>query len=351
MRIAVSGLHLGENCQPGPGVIESLREALGDSIHVIGLAYDALDSGLHCRNLVDEAYLLPYPSVGVDAYLNRLFAIHAECRFDVFIPCLDVELPVLVASTKELGARGVRFVAPTADALARRSKDRLPELAHACRVATPETLTVRDVTSLANAGLRLGFPMVVKGPYYEAEIVYSAAEAILAFHRLSARWGLPLLAQEFVVGEEYNVVALGDGSGDMRGAVSMRKTMLTKLGKAWGGMTILDEDLTDTAARIVRELKWNGGCEIELMRARKNNQIYLIEFNPRFPAWVRLATRAGVNLPLGLLNMALGRAIPIYSVPRSGVWYIRHASEAFGEIADLEAVLSGGRRRPRESNS
>ena len=104
LRIAISGLHLGENCQPGPGVIRSLREAMPGGVEVIGLAYDALDSGLFYPGLLDDAFLVPYPSANPDVYFDRLMEIRATRGLDVLIPNLDVELPVLQYLKREFGA-------------------------------------------------------------------------------------------------------------------------------------------------------------------------------------------------------------------------------------------------------
>jgi hypothetical protein len=81
--VAVSGLHLGENAQPGPGVIRSLRDALGSRLRVVGLAYDALDSSLYAPALLDESFILPYPSASPNAYLERLLEIDAEMGLDL----------------------------------------------------------------------------------------------------------------------------------------------------------------------------------------------------------------------------------------------------------------------------
>jgi len=346
LRVAVSGMHLGENCQPGPGVVRSLREALGDRVHVVGLAYDVFDSGLHADGLLDDAFMVPYPSAGPAAYLERLLQIRELVGLDVLIPCLDVELPVIQRIAGALAERGIHTVMPSAEALARRTKDQLPALAAALGIATPRTITVTDAAGLAAAGAELGYPLVVKGPFYEAEITHGAAEAHAAFGKLAARWGLPLLAQQFVKGEEFDVIALGDGLGGVHGAVAMRKTVITKMGKAWGAMTIHDDELLDVATRVIGALRWRGGCEVEMLRAPDGTP-YLIEVNPRFPAWVYLATAAGTNLPHGLVELALGRPVPKYPPYRAGVFYVRHAVEACGELADLESLMAYGRtRRP-----
>ncbi|HET9958545.1 MAG TPA: ATP-grasp domain-containing protein, partial [Polyangiaceae bacterium] len=141
----------------------------------------------------------------------------------------------------------------------------------------------------------------------------------------------------------YNVAALGDGKGQLCGAVAMRKTIVTRLGKAWGAMTVHDPSVLQVAEKIVRGLEWRGGCEIELLK-ENSGAIHLIEVNPRFPAWIYLSTASGVNLPYGLLRMALGKEVPRFEPHQAGVFYVRHASEAIGNISDLEHIVHQGRK-------
>ncbi|NUN49273.1 MAG: ATP-grasp domain-containing protein [Candidatus Brocadiae bacterium] len=344
--VAVSGLHLGENAQPGPGVIRSLREGI-PGVRIVGLAYDALDSSLFMPGLLDDAFLMPYPSVTPETCLERLLEIRDETGINVLIPCLDVELPVLLRLETRLREAGIALALPAAAALARRSKPRLMDLAADTGVATPATRTLLAVQDLEAAARAYGWPLVVKGPFYEAEVVRGPVEAAAAFHKLSAKWGLPLLAQQFVAGEEFDVIALGDGLGGVHGPVGMRKTLVTRLGKAWAAVTVADEELMETARRVVSALRWRGGCEVEMLRSSTDGRLYLIEFNPRFPAWVYLATAAGCNLPLGLVCLAQNRALPPYPAPRAGVCFVRHAVEAIGDLSDMESLMTLGRMRPR----
>ena len=341
--VAVSGLHLGENAQPGPGVIRSLREALGDRVRIIGLAYDVLDSSLYAPGLLDEAFMLPYPSASPEAYLDRLLEIDDELKLDALIPCLDAELPVLERVSGALAARDIRCLLPGRDALAARAKDRLPALCRSLGVSTPETRVVLDTGELASAAAALGFPLVIKGALCDAEVVHGREQAETAFHRLAATWGLPVLAQRFVSGDEYNVAVLGDGRGGSHGAVAMRKTIVTRLGKAWGAVTVNDAVVLETAERLVRGLRWLGGCEVELLRDRRG-RVELVEINPRFPAWIYLATAAGANLPLGLLELALGRKPPVFEGYRAGTFYVRHAAEVIGSMSDIEGMAYRGRK-------
>ena len=58
---------------------------------------------------------------------------------------------------------------------------------------------------------------------------------------------------------------------------------------------------------MIKALNWAGGGELEMVRDA-DGQAWLLEMNPRFPAWVHGATLAGYNLPGLLIEAACGRA-------------------------------------------
>jgi carbamoyl-phosphate synthase large subunit len=341
--VAVSGIHLGENSQPGPGVIRSLRDAYGDAIRIVGLGYDIWDSSLHKAGELDEAFLMPYPSVGPEEYAARLAEVDAICGVDVLIPCLDVELPVLQCLGAELQALNIRCVLPTRSALLRRSKQQLPQLAQEVGVSAPETIVVSHATDLSHVVRQLGLPCVIKGPHYDAEIVYSQDAAVNSFNRIVEAWGGPILAQRFVRGEEYNVAAVREAATGRSGLVAMRKTVITRQGKGWAGVTVDDPRIREFALAVIGGLDWNGGCEVELLKDSSGG-LHLVEVNPRFPAWIYLSCASGVNLAKGLVQIALGQPLDEFSTAQPGIFYVRHAAEVIGNVADLALVVSSGRK-------
>ena len=78
--------------------------------------------------------------------------------------------------------------------------------------------------------------------------------------------GLPVIVQEYIKGTEVNVIALGDGLGNLIAAVPMRKQYITDKGKAWGGITIDDKAMLELARKIISQTKWKGGLELELIK-------------------------------------------------------------------------------------
>ncbi|MDX8377577.1 MAG: ATP-grasp domain-containing protein [Mariprofundales bacterium] len=333
-----------ENPGPGLAVARSLRETLGAKLRIIGLSYDVLDAGLYLEDYCDAAYLLPYPSAGEQQLLQRMQYIQQQENMQALIPCLDAELLSFTRLTDSFADIGIKMLIPSREQLLKRNKDRLGELAEQADIRYPETknITNSDFFYQCHAqGWR--YPMVVKGVFYDAIIVNNTDEGAAAFQHIAAEWGLPVLVQRYAKGHEVNLVALGDGKGEMLGAVMMRKQAVTEKGKAWSAITINDSHLAETARKLIKALKWSGPLEVEILK-EEGGQYLLIEINPRFPAWVYLATASGVNLPVALLDL-LGffKEEPAkIDDPAIGRMMIRYAQETVIDLQTFESMAISG---------
>jgi carbamoyl-phosphate synthase large subunit len=342
--IAVTGLNATDNPAPGVGVIRSLRAGGGDD-RVVGLAYDALDPGLYATDLVREAFLLPYPSSSVEAFLGRLEHVHAEVGLDVVIPTLDSELPSFIGLAARLRSMGIATLLPTREQLDLRSKANLAALGRRADIEVPRTVVLTSAHELATVHARVAYPFLVKGVFYGATLVHTYDEAVAAFHKVAAQWGLPVIVQACVHGEELNVVGVGDGEGGLWGAVAMKKLVLTDKGKGWAGVTIANPDLVAVAERFTTATRWRGPFEVEVIRDGAG-RYQLLEINPRFPAWVHLATAAGINLPRAVVALARGASPRPERDYQVGTMFVRISLDQIATMADLERIVTAGEIRP-----
>ncbi|MEJ2540422.1 MAG: ATP-grasp domain-containing protein [Gemmatimonadota bacterium] len=308
LTVGVSGINAVDNPGPGIGVARSLREATDLEVRIVGLAYDAMEPGIYMDWVVDEAYLLPYPSAGHDAYRERLLYIRERTGMDFVIPTLDTEMPFFMTYRRELAELGIETFVPSPEQYRLRGKDRLAELADTLGLALPRTEVVSTAAELEAAVDRIGTPVMVKGLFYKAHQAHTSGEALGEYHKLAAEWGLPIIVQEVVRGDELNVVAVGDGEGRTLGQVAMKKMWITELGKVWTGVTIRHPAMLDATERFMREYRWRGPMELECIV--DGDTVHLVEINPRFPAWSYLATGVGVNLPARMVRRALALPKP-----------------------------------------
>ncbi len=288
--VAVTGLNATDNPGPGITVIRSIRQDPDFKGRIVGLAYDTLDPGIYAREFVDEVFLLPYPSQGTEALWERLQYIRERTGIRVVIPTLDAELPSFMALEGRLRESGVGTFLATKAQYDLRAKDRLAAMGERAGIQVPRTAVVSDPASLYSIHEQLSYPFFVKGLFYGAEPARSIDKAVAAFHRVVAKWGVPVIVQELVHGEELDVVAVGDGEGGLVGAVPMKKTFITDKGKGWAGVAIRDPELLDLTRRFMAHSKWRGPCEVEVVKDREGGY-HLLEVNPRFPAWTYLSAR------------------------------------------------------------
>jgi carbamoyl-phosphate synthase large subunit len=337
--IAVSGLHRGENPQPGSGIIRSLRRAW-PGVRIVGLVYDVMESGIYADDGPDEVQLMPYPAAGATAFFQRLDAVHRKTPINILIPSLDAEIELLVHLRAEFAARGIRVCLPEAESLRRRAKQSLPALAGACGVPVPKTYVAHDVVSAYRGAVELGLPLLIKGPYYDAQMVYSLPHAQATAAHLLAEWGTPVILQRRIAGPEFNVLGIGDGRGGIIAQCSIRKTVLSDKGKGLGGIVVRDEQLDRRCEDLIRELRWNGPFEIEWIRDSSTDQYVLIEINPRFPAWIDFPAMLGANFAAALVERIL-EAAPVCPLPacRPGAFFLRHQVEVAGDISRYAGLL------------
>ena len=181
----------------------------------------------------------------------------------------------------------------------------------------------------------------MKGKFYDAGVAYNQEQAISYFNKISSKWGLPIIIQQFTYGTEVNVTAIGDGKGNLIGAVPMRKQFITDKGKAWAGITLEDEKLLEIASTMMKNSKWRGPCELEMIKTNAG-EYYLIEINPRFPAWVYLAVGAGQNHPEALLKMALGEDVKPMTDYTTGKMFIRYSWDMICDLKEFETISTLG---------
>jgi carbamoyl-phosphate synthase large subunit len=81
--------------------------------------------------------------------------------------------------------------------------------------------------------------------------------------------------------------------------------------------------------------------ELELIRT-KNNELYMIEINPRLPAWVYLAVAAGQNLPEALVKLAMDLPVVPFNRYDIGKMFIRYSFDLIVELNEFEKLSTKG---------
>ena len=338
--VAVSGINSVDNPGSGIGIIRSLKEANSDC-RCIGLSYDAMDPGLYLDQYIDKGYLLPYPSVSNEQYFERLLGICEENFVDVIIPAFDSELPHYIKNEDWLQSKNIGVILPKKKNFESTHKVNLSVLAEKIGVLVPKTIAVTSLEDLNQALETVGFPAMIKGCFYEAFCAHSYFEAQSYFHQLSQKWGFPILVQQYLQGNDYNLAGLASKEGKNLGMVAIKKLLMTHLGKIWTAVTIENPKMMAIGKKFIELSGFTGGFELEF-RMTDQEKLYLLEINPRFPAWIYLATAAGVNLPYRYVSNLLENKSEFDSGYEVGKLLVRYTGEMIRDISDFKQIVVQG---------
>ncbi len=340
--IGVSGLNAIDSPGPGLAVIKALRDAESFDVRIIGLAYESMEPGLYMHDLVDKSYLVPYPSAGQDVLLKRLQYIHSVEKPNMLVPNFDAELFNYIKLQKTLEKDlGIKTFLPSEKQFNERHKSNLYAFGLKHGIKVPAVRMANTMIEATNMASQLGYPVVVKGKFYDARIASTPEQVMQYFSKISAQWGTPVLIQEFISGHEVNVCGIGNGKGETIGAVPMKKLYVTEKGKAWSGVTLADEKLLEICKNLVESTSWRGPFELEFMKT-KNDEYYLLEINPRFPAWCYLSVGAGQNQVEALVKLAMGEDIKPFDNYEVGKMFIRYSNDMIVNLEEFESISTLG---------
>ncbi len=302
MKIYVSGLYCGGNPQPGVGIVRSLKQAYPQA-SLIGVEYSNRVSGIHWEGLDDLWIQRPWDELDLASYGERVKEVLDGGG--LWISGSDLEAMWLA----DLFPGGHKnLLAPPMGALKRITKPAV-EAASGLPVRIPTYISTEHSDWELHAFCREhGWKVWLKGPYYDAARTPTWDSFEAARNALKKVWSTDrLFLQTHVTGYEESVM-LSAYEGELLGAVSMRKREITPEGKTWAGdISEVPDDFMAPLRQMVKALNWTGGGELEMVRDA-SGQLWLLEMNPRFPAWVHGATIAGHNLPALLIQGATGAA-------------------------------------------
>lgn len=341
MKIAVSGLNAHDNPGPGVGVIRSLLQSTEFDFRIIGLSYETMEPGAYLHDLIVKTYQVPYPSAGSEPLLERLLIIQSTEKIDMIIPNFDAELKNYIKIAPRLRENGIETILPDPEVLTKIDKLHLSDFCKKHGLKTPQTALLTSTDKISEEMEAFDYPVFVKGTYYEAYKANNEDQVRAYFYKLSAKWGLPVIVQESVEGTEINITGLGDGNGVMIGAIPLRKLYITDRGKGWSGVVLSDDSLVEYAKKFVTISKWRGGFELEMMRT-PNDELILLEINPRFPAWIYAATAAGQNMPEAIAKLALKMPVKPFTSYEAGKMFIRYAWELITDISEFQKFSTQG---------
>jgi carbamoyl-phosphate synthase large subunit len=303
----------------GPAGIAVIR-ALGErGERVIAVDADPLAAGLR---LAEQRAIVSAAS-DPDRFVAELAAAVALLDVDVVVCTVSEEMLVLAGREHELGAP--LWLPTRRSVVACVDKWRFWKIAeHAQIPAAPSALGDTGVENIADS---LAGPWIVKPRFgrgsRDVYPVEEPAELAWACRRIDQP-----IVQTRVCGREFTLDLLIDHAGRLAAAVP-RWRLETKAGISTKGRTFCDHRLTEIAERVVATYSLTGAANLQGF-VTDDDQIVVIEVNPRFSGGLSLSLAAGADLVGEFVRGTLGLSIRAEQLTfRPDVTMVRHYTELF----------------------
>jgi diaminopimelate decarboxylase len=294
-KIYISGMHSGQSPCPGVGIARSIRKAF-PGLTLVGVDHWQGSSGLHDSS-IDEILILPqWHQIDDERHVRQLHEIMDSGN--LWISSLDMEVRWL---SEKFGPHA-HLLAPGGSALLQTEKPAVKAFSE-LGFLVPEYISASLPDSEIHRFLRhSSWQCWLKSPFHDAKRVSSWGAFDRSRHAMAKSWRTSeLFVQRNVFGNEESI-AFSAYRGELLGAVHMEKRLLTPEGKTWAGrVTPASAEFVSVFKEVIRALDWSGGGEIEYVRDPDGKK-WIIECNPRFPAWIFGAALSGLNLPARMIS-------------------------------------------------
>lgn len=343
--MAVTGLNVGDNPQPGLSVGRCLRASEPGGPALLGITYDLQWTGVHHREVFETVHMVPPPWLDEETFVERLLGSCREAGVRAILPCLDADVAVLARHQAEVHRAGVRTFGP--------SRERLEALWGLWRpvqwelgaVTIPRSAVAYAAYEIPEVAAAFAYPLLLRSAVGEIATVSAPGDARVVGGRFLQWWGGPLVLRECVEGEDYQVGALAH-EGTLLAAVGVRVLTRGSNGSTWAVVTVADADLVACTRVILGHVRWTGPVLLEFVKETWSRRVWLMGASPRFPIWVGAARAAGQNLPAMAVEAALkggvNRARQSTAYEAGLVWAMTSRDE-ISDVAVLAELGNTGR--------
>ncbi len=288
-------------------LINYFKEALNGQGKVF-----AADMQISAPAMADADIAFVVPNIFDKNYISVLEKIVKENDIKAIISLNDLELPILSAHKQVLEQYGAKVIVAEEEII-ETCFDKLKTVGflQQNQINTPKTYTDLVKAKEAVAIGELHFPLVLKprwgsasiGIYFpetldELEITYQLQKIQLQRTILAEASkkdiNNAILIQEKLEGQEYGVDILNDFKGNYVGTF-VRKKLAMRAGETDKAITLIDNRFEQLGRIISKNLKHIGNLDCDVFEY--NNELYVLELNPRFGGGYPFSHQAGINIP------------------------------------------------------
>lgn len=286
-------------------LINYFKEAIKGQGQII-----AADMNLSAPAMVDADLAILVPSIYSKNYIEELKKILIEHRISAVISLNDLELPILAKHKPELETTGAKIIVSSEQVIdIAFDKVETFNFFKSIGLQTPKTYTNLERALSAIENGTLNYPLVVKPRWGSASIGIdfpeSTEELKLAFQlqHIKLKKSIlnaaseqdidnAILIQEKLDGREFGMDIVNDFEGNYFGTF-VREKLNMRSGETDKAVSVIDPRFEDLGRKVSKHLKHVGSLDCDVFIA--NNQLYILELNPRFGGGYPFSHEAGIN--------------------------------------------------------
>ena len=293
----------------------------------------------HAANsrLVDKRYYAPSPeqdwkvgkiqrenTASEEVYIQAVLKICEREQIDTIFPSFDPHVYVFAKNKERFERLGVLIPIPDYETvIIPVDKFRTICAAQEAGLPCPKTYLPKDEDDLRRIAQELGFPLVIKPRFTSAargmKIVRDLPELCEGTRLVMQGQGMPMIQEYIPGGRKPNFNLLLTKAGELKVAFCARQfrhLFRVNLNIPSARESSVVEPYVMDATKVVQNLGYWGGTNIEMKTDCRDGVSKLMEINPRlaYALWSRVAL--GINEPLICLKIARGEEVnPISDYP------------------------------------
>ncbi len=261
----------------------------------------------------------------------------------------------LAAGLKEMG---VNFIGTDVDAIDRaENRDEFEKVLESLNIPRPKGEAVTDIESGVKAAARIGYPVLVRPSFVlggRAMQIVTGEKALRVYLESAVKINSdnPVLVDKYIYGRELEVDAVCDGT-DVFVPGIMQHVERTGVHSGDSISVYPPFDISDKIKEKILDYTKKLGLGLGIVGlyniqfiADKNDDVYIIEVNPRSSRTVPFISKAtgyviadiGTKAALGVSLKEQG--IDFILPPQKQKWYVKAPAFSFSKLGGIDAYLS-----------
>ncbi|WP_340202354.1 GNAT family N-acetyltransferase [Ascidiimonas sp. W6] len=288
-------------------LINYFKEALNGKGQIFACDKDATAPALKDA---DKAFIVP--SIYHSSYISSLIKLIKDYQITAIISLNDLELPILSKNRAILEKAGARLLISDEHAIQITfDKWETYQFLVTNGFKTPKTFLEFNLAVKAIKEGSISFPVVVKPRWGSASINVDIAEnqeeleLIYKLQSLKIKRSIlreaskfdlkkAIIIQEKLIGKEYGLDVLNDFDQNFCATFAKRKLSM-RGGETDKAQTIIDQRFEIVGKKLGEALKHIGNMDCDVFLC--NEEVFVLELNPRFGGGYPFSHEAGANIP------------------------------------------------------